>query len=123
MRHYRNSSINGYGWIRVVCNDVVNNILKYKEKEGKNNSYFGSSHKYLNEEALYDQQHIEQDKNYKWDVKWNVLKHPRENCTVDNMDDKIDCKISDKPCQIINPKFHSCNGHRFSNFLLLFIKH
>lgn len=82
MGYDRNPSINSHSRIRIVCNDVVNDILKYKEKEGKNNSYFGSSHKYLDEEALYDQQNIEEDKNYKWNVKWNILKHSRENCTI-----------------------------------------
>lgn len=75
MRYNRDPSINSYSWVRIVRNDVVNDILKHKEKESKNNSYFGSSHKYLDEEALYDQQNIEEDKNYKWNIKWNILKH------------------------------------------------
>lgn len=63
MRHYGNSSVDSLSGVGVAGDDVVDDVLQHEEKKSEHDAYFGTSYKYLNEEALHDEQDIEQDEN------------------------------------------------------------
>ena len=62
MRNHWNSSKYLYGRKLCSSNDIVHNVLKDEKEKSKYYSYFGSGKKYLNKEALNNQNDIKQDK-------------------------------------------------------------